>query len=455
METNPFLLFDANRRVAALSPGAAGVLGLSTEVVPGMACRDTFDCPACTGEACPLRQALAGETAEGLLPGLRIGGPLVVSSAPIEAPGQAMALLQLRMPEPEQVMLGAGLRPVLDTLRAGTGSDLAALAVYDEYAGEIRWQVTSGSANPEVSAIRLRPGQGFAGRIVMTDLPLRTFRFPQDLTEDPGSYPIFLAEGLQAALGVPLHGSDGRVLGALMVASRQDRAYSEADLAQVTCAAEQLTLAARLLGEYGEAIRAERSRLAHEVHDGLSQNLFGLKLLLFDLQEQYREAPAGARAGLAEVRRLLDSALTDVRRFIADLRQTAQVQGGLVSALSDCLAQFYRLTRLQVELAIRLEPGEPLVVADRAEVLRVVQEALMNVHRHACAAHVWVEVARHPGNQCRITVADDGCGFTPSAVAEGHFGLATMRERARRLGGTLQVQSAPGQGTTVVLCFPV
>ncbi|HWI61466.1 MAG TPA: GAF domain-containing protein [Symbiobacteriaceae bacterium] len=454
METRPFLVFDSDRIIAALSPGSGAVLGVPEGTLAGMRCRDAFDCPACSGDACPLRQALSGDTVEGLLPANRTGGTLAVSASPVLMADRLLAVVQLRPRTPEEAALGAGLQRVLDGLRSMTGSDMAALAFYDEGSREIRWQVTSGSRNPAASSsIRLRPGEGFAGRIVLTDLPLQTFRFPDDLTRHPDAYPIFQAEGLKAALGVPVRG-EGRVVGVLMVGCRQDRAYTEEDVTALAHVAGSLGLVAQMMSLYGEAIRAERAKLAHEVHDGLSQNLFGLKLLLFDLQQQYQGAPPSMQNGLNEVVRLLDSTLVEVRRFIADLRKTSQAQSGLVGALSDYLAHYYRLTRLQVELAVRLDPGEDVVCQDRGEVLRIVQEALMNVQRHAGATHVWVEVAR-AGGKYRLTITDDGRGFDPAAVADGHYGLATMRERAARLRGDLQVESEPGVGTRVILTLPV
>lgn len=450
METRPFLVFTSDRQVEAVSPGSGAILGQPEGSLVGMRCREAFACPACSGDACPLRQALGGDAVEGLLPAGEAREPLAVSATPVVTADRLMAVVQLRPRSSAETMLGGGLQRMLDSLRSMTASDMAALAFYDETTREIRWQVTSGSRDPQGSAsIRLRPGEGFAGRIIMTALPLHTFRFPQDLTNHPDAYPIFQAEGLKAALGVPIRG-DGRVVGVLMVASRHDREYAEADVANLTRVAGSLGLAAQMMCLYGEAIRAERAKLAHEVHDGLSQNLFGLKLLLFDLQQQYQGASPSMQKGLTEVVRLLDGTLVEVRRFISDLRKAAHAQSGLAGALSDYLAHFYRRTGLQVELASRLEPGEDVVCQDRSEVLRILQEALMNVQRHAGAARVWVEISKG----C-ITITDDGCGFDPAAVSDGHYGLATMRERAARLLGDLRVDSAPGKGTTVTLTLPV
>jgi signal transduction histidine kinase len=382
-------------------------------------------------------------------------GQLDVSASPVEGatPESRMVLLQLRSRERDEPSLGAGLEPVLDSLRKLLRSDLAALAFYDESRREVRWQVTSGTVSPAPTTVRLRPGQGFPGRIILTDLPLKSFRFPEDLAGSPASYPIFLTEGLKAAIGVPVRGN-GRVLGVLMVASRRERGYSDQDLQTLDKMANSLSLATELITLHEEAIRSERTKLAQEVHDGLSQNLFGLKLLLYDAQ-QCTGSPEAVQNRLSETYRLLDRTLAEVRRLIADLRGRVQPQSGLVGALSDCLADFYPESNLQVELAVRLAPGEDVNCPDVHEALRIVQEALANIHRHAEATHVWVEVARDEEHY-RLMIADDGKGFDPaSPPGEGHFGLTIMRERAARLKGDLQVQSEPGKGTAITLRIPV
>ncbi len=455
MEPRPFLIFDEHRNVCAASPNCHALLGKAPEALVGMRCRDAFDCAECSGEACPLQQAIAGEQSEGLLPRSERARPLEVSSSPIMGKYGEMALLHLRAPAAEPVSMGAGLQPVLDSVRELLAGDLAALAFYDDTFKEIRWQVTSGQVSPGVTSIRLRPGQGFAGRIVLTELPLRTFRFPQDLTGDPGSYPIFLAEGLQSALGVPVK-AKGRVMGVLMIASRCPRDYSQEEEATLAQVADSIALAAELMCLHEAALRAERARLAQEVHDGLSQNMFGLKLLLSDLQSHLlSDAPENTEKNLGVICRLLDTTLTEVRRLISDLRGSVQPNVGLVSGLSDYLAQFYRMTNLPVELAVRLAPGEEILTSDTHGALRIVQEALMNIYRHAGANRVWVEVARMDGAY-RLTISDDGKGFDPSLKApSGHYGLTIMKERAESLGAQLSVESAPAKGTSVNLLLPV
>jgi len=452
MEERPVVILDRNLRVTGATPSARAALG---DMI-GRTCREAFRCPFCTAAECPLRIAQAGEVAEGPMPAGVGGGALLLSTQPIE--NGVVALLTLPGQRPEPVTLGVGLQRVLDTLRSMVRSDLAALAFYDNSLREVRWQLTSGNISPNLTSIRLRPGQGFAGRIVMTDLPLRTFRFPHDLTEDPESYPIFLAEGLKAALGVPVHGEspDNRVLGVLMVASRTEREYDDADLQRLKQVAESISLAAEMTCLHEEALRRERTRLAQEVHDGLSQNLFGLQLLLQDMQQNLRtDPPERVERGLQDVCTVLDSTLTEVRRLIRGLGGSMARHTGLIHALTDFLTHFYRMSDLQVELAIGLEPGEEVACADVQEVLRIAQEALMNVHRHANATRVRVEIGRtYEGYQ--LLIEDDGCGFDARQPAgEGHYGCLIMKERAARLQGTLTLESAPGRGTRVLLQLPL
>lgn len=453
MDEHPVIIFDHDLRITGASASALEILG----ALVGKRCREAFRCTDCAGEVCPLRRALRGSAADGRMPAGLPGTRVLLAASPLagEPRGGVAALLTIEGEDPEPVILSSGLRRVLDTLREMLRSDLAALAFYDSRAQEVRWQVTSGNLSPDVTAIRLRPGQGFAGRIVLSDLPLRTFRFPDDLTDDPRSYPIFLAEGLKAAIGVPVRSERG-VLGVLMAASRTEREYDDADLACLQEVADSVSLAAEMMRLHDEALRRERARLAQEVHDGLSQNLFGLQLLLQDLQESLlTDSPSRVEEHLSAVTQVLGGTLTEVRRLIRRLRGSMQQSIGLIAALADTLAHFYRLSGLQVELAVDLEPGEDVVCSGIQDVLRIVQEALMNVHRHARATRVRLGVSRKPEGY-HLTIVDDGCGFDPAQPpAEDHYGLAIMRERADRLGGRLRIDSAPGRGTVVTLLLPL
>jgi len=202
------------------------------------------------------------------------------------------------------------------------------------------------------------------------------------------------------------------------------------------------------------AILEERDRLAREMHDSLGQVL-GFVNLKTKVAEDLigRGRPAEAGTELAQMRGAVQEAYEDVRQAILSLRTTPQAKGLLPS-----LREYVERMREQTGLDIRLESADGLRLAPavEAQVIRIVQEALTNVRKHAQARSVEVRFTR-AGTGATVTIADDGKGFDVAGVegAKGmHFGLLTMRERAESIGGALQVTSEPGQGTKVILWMP-
>jgi signal transduction histidine kinase len=147
--------------------------------------------------------------------------------------------------------------------------------------------------------------------------------------------------------------------------------------------------------------------------------------------------------------------LRDVRRFIFNLRPAALTEIGLVGTLYHMIAEYRVHAGLEVEATL---PENMEIGRDQELVIfRVIQEALHNIQKHAGASHVSVEVARRPGEWV-ITVADDGRGFaaaTQQGQARIGSGLLSMRERAAIVGGSLEVSSAAGHGTRLILTIPV
>jgi signal transduction histidine kinase len=149
---------------------------------------------------------------------------------------------------------------------------------------------------------------------------------------------------------------------------------------------------------------------------------------------------------------LADAGLAEMRALIFELRPESLATEGLVAAI---LKQV-DATRARYNLAVEANLGaEPEAALDAKEaVYRVIQEALHNVVKHARATHVTVRLACD-GIAISLEVADDGAGFDPGGDFPGHLGLRSMRERATRLGGTLTIESAPGQGSRVLGRIPV
>jgi signal transduction histidine kinase len=194
------------------------------------------------------------------------------------------------------------------------------------------------------------------------------------------------------------------------------------------------------------ALERERMRLAAEVHDGLAQDL---ALAMRELA--LLDATPADEASRRRLRAAVSSAHDTVRARLAGMIASPAL-GGLGRALEDLCARF---SHRGVPVTLGGDERLPEVSADVAAVaLRVLSEALTNVERHAAATAVTLE-ARVAGARLELVVTDDGRGFTAAGPPEGHFGLLLMRERARAVGGSLTVESAPERGTRVVLDLPV
>jgi two-component system, NarL family, sensor histidine kinase DegS len=204
-----------------------------------------------------------------------------------------------------------------------------------------------------------------------------------------------------------------------------------------------------------EAQEAERSRLAREVHDGpaqaLANGIFQVEVVerLLDRDEML------ARAELRLLRDILNRELRSVRAYLSQLRPPLLADLGLNGAISDAAQQVSNI--IGAPVAVDLDDGlDDLPETVEIVILRVIQEALQNVRKHAAATSVRVRVARE-GNAWTVEVRDDGRGFDPDAApvaGRRNFGLQFMRERADLIGARFEVRSRPDLGTVVRMAIP-
>jgi two-component system NarL family sensor kinase len=191
----------------------------------------------------------------------------------------------------------------------------------------------------------------------------------------------------------------------------------------------------------------ERRRLARDLHDGLGGMLATVKLYLAGLRSEGALPPKPAGL-LAQSIEHLDSSISELRQVARNLMPEALLTFGLAQALQDLCDAAQKASGLQVQLQTHgLSPR--LDQATEVALYRLVQELLHNALRHAQARQVLVQLMRH-ADELHLVVEDDGCGFDPAVVQEG-VGLRSTQARARYLGGTLEVHSQPGQGTSVSL----
>jgi signal transduction histidine kinase len=204
--------------------------------------------------------------------------------------------------------------------------------------------------------------------------------------------------------------------------------------------------------ELANASLNERARLAREIHDGLAQHLWLAKLATERLTDQ--ASPAEVVTVRDELATMLEGGLEEARRTVAALRDASHSNAPLPDALARHVRRFEESTGLTARLSCDIEPQSSISPRVSAELLRVAQEALNNVRKHADATLVSLELTGN-ARLLRLSVRDNGVGFDAAAADQSGFGLESMRQRAEAVGGRLVVQSAPLAGTTVVVEVPV
>jgi signal transduction histidine kinase len=319
--------------------------------------------------------------------------------------------------------------------------------VYRVGAGKL-WE----NAGFEFSPAHLKVGQeGVTGWVADAGQPLLV----PDVREEP-RYVWMRGSRTLSELAVPIRLKD-RVIGVLDAQSDQLDAFDESDLTVLQSLADQAAIAIENARLYERAQRLavveERQRLARELHDSVTQALYGTTL--------YAEAAARQLATgqvelvgdhLRELRDTAQEALREMRLLIFELRPLILESEGLVNALRARLEAVEERAGLEVEL--RVEGGALLTTAVEEGLYRIAQEALNNTLKHACARRVGVSLDRG-ATAVVLEIVDDGVGFDPStAVAGGGLGLDGMIERAAQMGGELVLDSAPGAGTRVQVKVP-
>lgn len=263
-------------------------------------------------------------------------------------------------------------------------------------------------------------------------------------------------DGHAAWLIVPLQVSE-RVIGVLALAYQQVNRYDEHGAALVHAVASYAAVAldnARLYEEAQDvAVLQERQRLARELHDSVSQALYGIALGTRTARQWLeRQDESQAAAALDYVQPLTEAALTEMRALIFELRPESLAREGLAAAL-ERQAEVLQ-SRHQIEVAIELCPEPDARLPVKEALYRVAQEALNNVVRHAGASQVRLQMQCAP-DRLGLQIRDNGRGFDVTRDYPGHLGLQSMRERVENLGGTFRLESAPGEGTLIQVVVPL
>lgn len=263
--------------------------------------------------------------------------------------------------------------------------------------------------------------------------------------------------GWDTLVCVPL-AYQGSKRGALFVYLPEGLVPGDEDIRLVRAIADQGVFAletARLLVDAQEkAALEERQRLARELHDSVSQALYGIALGTRSARSQLEKNPERVAERLDYVMNMAEAAIGEMRALIFELRPETLEQEGLVMALAKQASALH--ARHGLEVNANLGPEPRLAFTEKQALYRVVQEAFHNIVKHARASRVDLELTHDPAGNLLLAVSDDGAGFDASGPARpGHFGLSTMRERAESVGGTFRLSSAPGEGTSIHVSLPI
>src|SRR5215211_1962464 len=351
------------------------------------------------------------------------------------------------------------VEPVLQRLvhsaRDLGGARYAALGIPDGQ-GAFASFITSGMSDELIAAMGPLPRtHGMLGAMLESAEPFRT----PDIHTDPrfrGWWPAAHPD-MRSFLGVPIR-SRGGVLGAFYLTEKEGTAeFSEADERLIVLLAAHAAIAienARLHERSRElSIVEERNRLARELHDSVTQQLFGVVLAAESAGELLGRGDGAAGEQLERVQALARGAMEELRSVVFELRPASLEAEGLGQALRKHVEVLRHVSGRAIELRVASPPA--LGAAAAGQVFRIAQEALQNALRHADAERIEVRL-EDGGGRLALSVADDGRGFDVHApgVRGRRLGLTSMEERAAELGGRLAISSRAGEGTTVRLEVP-
>ena len=334
----------------------------------------------------------------------------------------------------EQMRVPLGLRLIL---RDESGDFSAQLRTSDRADQASVWETGSKVRVTGICQVSKPPAGAAPGTLVARDFEL-ILRSPADLKilQTPPWWNADRRARMLAIVTLALGGVVGLVIWLARRRLRQSaaaRAQSEAEFS---------------------AILAERNRIAREIHDTLAQGLGAISLHLEVVKGQ---VPVGSNAAvhLAEASGLTRESLREARNSIWNMRSQVLETHDLAGALGGVLDQLTEIDGIESRFFVTGERFRLSPVTEN-NLLRIGQEAISNAVKHAAATHIEVTLEFSP-REVTIRVKDDGCGFDPQmSPADGmHFGIVGLRERAQELGAVLRLESAPGDGTEVILNFPI
>jgi nitrate/nitrite-specific signal transduction histidine kinase len=347
--------------------------------------------------------------------------------------------------------IGDLLTQVVDLIRDAFGYYHVHIFLLDRETDQLVLRASSSDPQPEHQSIPPGPGS-INGRVVQTRAPIMV----NDVTRNAHYLLDERLPDIRSELVIPLRLGD-RVIGTLDVQSSEMDAFTDEDVLVIQSLGDQIAVAienARLYERSQElAVLEERTRLARELHDSVTQSLYSVVLLTEGWRRSIRSGgTAHTMDYLERIGQVNEQALKEMRLLIHELRPSELEEEGLLGALHQRLEAVEK----RVGISCRLLADELFELPHAVEegLYRIAQEALNNALKHAHATRVVVRIKTRNGRTV-LEVEDNGQGFDVGAIAfNSGMGLANMRHRADELGASIEIRSAPGQGTIVSVEVP-
>ena len=364
-----------------------------------------------------------------------------------------------------QILASFDLESILQTVaqeaRAQFQCDSSGIALVDEKDGKLHWRSAAGHCSMQSDIAKYK----CSSPLSLSKCPLRDSSVEEGFSHlmQPMSKPRVSIKGQiePALLWVPMR-ADSKLIGGICVKDSNRPTFSEGDAALLSGLANQAAIALENAALYDQvqqiAMLEERDSIARGLHDGLAQVLGYLKLKVetverwLDLNEQGR-----VRSELASMNEVINETYEDVRGAIMGLRTLIQPGPDLLSSLDEALQRFGLDHNIKTQLVGKRKDFPSLSLEMQIQLIRVVQECLNNVAKHANASKVIIEFQKN-AKGVRITIIDDGHGFNPSRLTEPswrYMGIRMSRERVESVGGSFQIKASIGHGTEVIVHLPV
>lgn len=358
------------------------------------------------------------------------------------------------MPQDQVKILDIALIKVLEV----TNIDAGTICLLDEEQKELVHLVFKGLPDEIIGPLRrVKLSQDKIGnKVVTSGEPVVIY----DLTLDPEMKEKAERYGFRSVVSLPLK-YKGRVLGVMALASHNSYLVKPSELRFLLGIGAELSMAianARLYVQVQKlAVESERGRIAREMHDGLAQLLGYINTKVLAARKFISQGDISqADKHLEQMEEAAREAYEDVREGVLGLKTTTS-SAGLIPALKEYIQKFSELSGIETHLLSNLNDSvrclEPI---SEVQIIRVVQESLTNIRKHASASTAWLKFIQEDG-LLRIIIEDNGCGFEPGYLpreGQPRFGLQTMKERVESIGGMFTLQSRSGEGTKVIMDIP-